>query len=430
MSLTMVFSTLLALAVSDENCSKKVTKNLCLKTPLRGGKIYDFLLFDLLPAYRLIASGRVKNDECFWRFEDAPLFTEADTAFAAKRTFKEDMDDISNPDKLILILNTHWVGLFSILKMSYECETRQMPDGRYRCGLTRLGVEKWCSPYGYICSRDEAVNYYKECYQIVNKVVKMVMAAKKPNGEPLTRRQKLKYVHDWLITSVAYDYKGLKKRRREPMSYAMTYLAYLSNEYGAIIDGEAICEGYSAAFKVIVDELIRRKALKGVECDIAVNDSHAWNRVWLDGHWYNVDVTWDDFGVEDFFYGISSEYFLVSDKNHKIKRYDTFEYLNEPATDRRYEKMRWPSFRKNLAECTVELKYPEKTYVYKKGRKVVPKVIVKYGKNEFPEQAFRVVRADHNQIGAARARIIPSRKCTALKGSVMGPSFMVNKARF
>ncbi len=345
MSIAMVFSILWALVIYEESRSKEPIRRLCLKTPLCGGDIYGFLHDDLLSAYRLLASGRVEGDGCSWAFIESPLYTEAESPSAARKKFESDMDYVVYPDKLTLILNTHWIGLFSILRLSYSCETRKMSDGKYRCALTGLAVEKWRSPYGYICPRDEAIECYRKCSQRINMVAKMVIAARRPNGEPLTKKEKLKYVHDWLINSASYDYKGLRARKKKPMSYTMTHLEYLFNEYGAIVDGKTICEGYSVAFKAIVDELIRRKALKGVKCDIAVNNSHAWNRVQLGGRWYNIDVTWDDSGVQDLFRKVSTDNFLVSDRKHRIKKYGTYEYSNEPATDRRYEKMKWPRFK-------------------------------------------------------------------------------------
>lgn len=53
--------------------------------------------------------------------------------------------------------------------------------------------------------------------------------------------EKIKYVHNWLIDNIEYDssYKGENTR----------------NIYGAIIEGKVVCEGYSKAFKFLLDEL-------------------------------------------------------------------------------------------------------------------------------------------------------------------------------
>ena len=73
------------------------------------------------------------------------------------------------------------------------------------------------------------------------------------------------------------------------------------NAYGALIDGKAVCDGYSKAFQVICNSL-------GVEC-VGINGycpefnrengessdtGHMWNCVKIDGDWYHIDVTWND----------------------------------------------------------------------------------------------------------------------------------------
>lgn len=66
---------------------------------------------------------------------------------------------------------------------------------------------------------------------------------------------------------------------------------YLWTAYGALVKREAVCQGYAAAFHLILTHL-----------DIpVVNDfgtadgqKHAWNQVLIDGQWLYVDVTFND----------------------------------------------------------------------------------------------------------------------------------------
>ena len=106
---------------------------------------------------------------------------------------------------------------------------------------------------------------------------------------------------------------------------------------GPLVDGYAVCDGYSKAFDLLC-------YLSGIDCirvsGTSTNSSgssggHAWNKVKVDGTWYNVDVTWDD--------PVSSrpilryDYFLVSDstlaRNHQ---WTVYSYL--PAAERDYGK--------------------------------------------------------------------------------------------
>lgn len=64
--------------------------------------------------------------------------------------------------------------------------------------------------------------------------------------------------------------------------------------YGAIVEGEAVCEGYARALQILLNAA-------GIENHIVVgssrNEGHAWNlvEVYPDA-WFHVDTTWDDVG--------------------------------------------------------------------------------------------------------------------------------------
>ena len=84
--------------------------------------------------------------------------------------------------------------------------------------------------------------------------------------------------------------------------------------YGALCGGYSMCEGYAAAFGLLCKKAdIPCVTVTGTGSDGA---SHAWNKVMLEGEWYNVDCTWDDPILdppdENF---IRHYYFLVSDKD-------------------------------------------------------------------------------------------------------------------
>ncbi|MGN1299103.1 MAG: transglutaminase domain-containing protein [Candidatus Scatovivens sp.] len=93
---------------------------------------------------------------------------------------------------------------------------------------------------------------------------------------------KIKSIHNYLIDNIEYD---------QTISRPNIY-----NIYGALIDGFTVCEGYSKAFKYILDEIgIDCMFVCGVGTDSdGQQENHAWNYVKLNGNWYAIDVTWDD----------------------------------------------------------------------------------------------------------------------------------------
>lgn len=67
--------------------------------------------------------------------------------------------------------------------------------------------------------------------------------------------------------------------------------------YGALVDGIAVCAGYSAAYQYLLQKMgIPAFTVTGSSLDIASNVyiAHAWNLVFLNGEYYYTDVTWDD----------------------------------------------------------------------------------------------------------------------------------------
>ena len=109
------------------------------------------------------------------------------------------------------------------------------------------------------------------------------------------------YLHDTICKNVVYEDVGKD---------AHTIV-------GALLNKRAVCDGISKAFKYFCD-------LLGIQCcvvtgkakrfyDMFVFESHAWNKVFFNGMWYNVDVTYDlTIGNSEY---IRHDYFMVSDQS-------------------------------------------------------------------------------------------------------------------
>lgn len=96
-----------------------------------------------------------------------------------------------------------------------------------------------------------------------------------------TEWEKALAAHDYLMTACAYNW-AIATGTGTPGE--QVYSAY-----GALVDGDAVCQGYALAYKAILSQM-------GIGCITVSSESmnHMWNLVYLDGAWYHVDVTWDD----------------------------------------------------------------------------------------------------------------------------------------
>ncbi len=112
----------------------------------------------------------------------------------------------------------------------------------------------------------------------------------------MTAYDKLKYFHDYLVLNCS----------------SSTDYEYADTVYGALVKGQALCEGYAKAFSYLCNKT-------GIENMIVTgytNEAHMWNMVKVDGNWYHIDVTWDKpSGMLAEMYPdmIMYQYFMVTD---------------------------------------------------------------------------------------------------------------------
>lgn len=101
-------------------------------------------------------------------------------------------------------------------------------------------------------------------------------------------------LHDYLADTVYY-----------PDLNSSDYVMSAHDAYGALIEGRAVCQGYSDAVKLICDYYnIPCVCISGT----ANGGGHMWNGIQMDdGKWYLMDLTWDDQENNGTFY----DFFLV-----------------------------------------------------------------------------------------------------------------------
>ena len=129
----------------------------------------------------------------------------------------------------------------------------------------------------------------------------------------MTDYQKELKLHDYLVEHCTYSH-GSSENDNE-------YRAY-----GALVEGEAVCNGYAEAMDLMLscagvqNQYVVGTANSGsrrYSSDQQAGDesgrteNHAWNLVLVNGTWYHLDATWDDpMGDEEI---VSHAYFNMSD---------------------------------------------------------------------------------------------------------------------
>lgn len=138
----------------------------------------------------------------------------------------------------------------------------------------------------------------------------------------------VKYFHDWIVQNTVYASQVADLPSMEGYEYAF-------NLDGVFLNGSAVCEGYTKAFKALCDRA-------GIPCRIvfgvADGENHGWNYVQLDGGWYLVDCTWDDpvasvdiLGYDHFLRGFGAE--IDGKTVSSLYRPDAYRYPALSAAD-------------------------------------------------------------------------------------------------
>ncbi|MCH5143344.1 MAG: hypothetical protein J1G07_06525, partial [Clostridiales bacterium] len=183
----------------------------------------------------------------------------------------------------------------------------QTIDGSYRAYLgTGRANSYYVTGFDSKASVETAIDKYNKALDAVVSAAK----AAKPTQEQIdaygknvaTTVAQIQYAHSWIAEHSIYKLEstctpGNEGHVRTP--YGVFVAKHDDGTQNKFLDkdqGEALCEGYSRAFKAVMDKL-------GVPC-VLVNgvyrhaedkeELHMWCHVQLDGEWYAVDQTFDD----------------------------------------------------------------------------------------------------------------------------------------
>lgn len=186
-------------------------------------------------------------------------------------------------------------------------------------GVTNLTIPTYMLRADSRCRQDDIPNMMAALNASVDSIVSA--ANEKCNSD----YEKAAFVHDLIVLNCTYDVD--------------TYIDYLNNpddgtslsytSYGCLVNRKAVCEGYSKAYKLILNRLnIECEVVSGTATNETGSEAHAWNYIKLDDGYYFVDVTWDDPVVLDGFETneIHRDYFCL---NSEMMSKDHFPDDNE-----------------------------------------------------------------------------------------------------
>nr|WP_325241208.1 transglutaminase domain-containing protein [uncultured Oscillibacter sp.] len=130
--------------------------------------------------------------------------------------------------------------------------------------------------------------------------------------------EKALILHDYLVVNCLYNWE-VATGQEAGNAYVASGMPW--NAYGALVKGDAVCQGYALAYKY----LLTRAGIPSVVISSS-SMNHAWNGVQINGKWYHVDCTWDD-PTPDVAGYCRHTYFLLSDTSFPSNDHYSWEQI-------------------------------------------------------------------------------------------------------
>lgn len=106
-------------------------------------------------------------------------------------------------------------------------------------------------------------------------------------------REGVVQIDNYLASNAEYDYDAFNASEGGMNVYKLQKNFPRSWTSGILVDGKGVCASYAYSFDAIADQVgLTSLYVSGW----GEKGPHAWNRVQLDGKWYDIDTTWDDEG--------------------------------------------------------------------------------------------------------------------------------------
>lgn len=173
------------------------------------------------------------------------------------KTCKKDINDIINDDNILPSINNYVHPFNSYASFSISVNN----FGKVNVTIERI--------------------YTDEIISVLRKKIKEIESNIITND--MDNKDKIKAVHDYIINNTKYD----SEKEYTEINGIKNYKNKSNIAYGPLINGKAICGGYTDAMSIMLYEL-------GIYNFKISNDNHVWNVINLDDKWLNTDLTWDD----------------------------------------------------------------------------------------------------------------------------------------
>lgn len=222
---------------------------------------------------------------------------------------------------------------------------------------------------------NEEIDTILDMTKAMNEIEKLI-------PENASEIEKFLIIYRTLSMAIKYDKSGNSVKNKKDNEFTR------SSE-GVLLYGRGVCVGNAKTLKEVLNYFHIDANFQG--CD---EPPHAWNQVKIDGQWYNVDLTWDDYFLKKEFMPI---YCLLSDGDFS---------KNHPISTKTYQEKCLESYPRGIIKEILQQQIQMQKGVYITKGKGIPKLI---GKEQYKCNALGR-RVENSRILAMMRTIIAENK--------------------
>ncbi len=253
-------------------------------------------------------------------FAEAASITYNETGEEASAELREHMKNREENVTIGIEGETDQDGLKDIIGALIDAATKHTgePDeGDYisfqYASYKGLASTGW-SGFNPVIEVEYDLTYYDDAEQEAETDKKVEEIMESLDLEDKTQFEKIRAIYDYICDNVEYelDEDGGNLSR---------------TAYGALVEGKAVCQGYSVSlYRLLLEAGIDNRIIFGEGISSTGNqEAHTWNIVELEGKYYYLDATWDDatYGRDYFLRPAGSEFEKdhIADEKYKAESF-------------------------------------------------------------------------------------------------------------
>lgn len=207
-------------------------------------------------------------------------------------------DDIINLINNIQYSSNYYGNNLHQYTIDTKKDLKKTEDGAYEVSLYNLK---------YRTSKREEEYVNKEVLNITNKNI----------HEEMNEYERVRFIFDYIVDKKEYTYDTYNNGQ---------------SAYSFFKNGKGVCHAYALSAARLLDEAgIENHFVFGDTTQNGHTEAHTWNKVRIDGEWYNIDATWADKDDN------RDEYFLITDKTLNKTHTERTKEGMPKATSNKYE---------------------------------------------------------------------------------------------